>query len=142
MSKTFNKFIMEASNTFKFSNLKRVEFREKGTSYKEKTVPKGSKVIGAVATKKLTAGVTISTLTPFDQKWLSGDGIDTSNVFRVNTQNVSTVVKLNLESGTIAWFDNEYYMNTDKAKFSKAVPYTTVWVDENASDDFRIDVAE
>ena len=148
MQKQYNQFLVEAFNTieeekynFRSSNLKRVEFRTKGASYKEKTVPKGSEVIGAIATKVYTSGVTLSTMTKFDKTWLSSSGIDTSNVFRINTQNVSTLVKLNLDKGTVSWFDNEFYMNTDKPKFSKGVPYTTVWVDENTAEDFGIDVA-
>lgn len=65
------------------------------------------------------AGWNVFALDSSDLKWFKDQGESTKNVFRVATDKGTTLVKINLTTARMLWFDNETYMNTDKISWQK-----------------------
>jgi hypothetical protein len=138
--KTTHQILVEARMSM-FNKLKRVTLRSAG-GYTDKNgwqTPPGSEIIGWLSTKQNPAfGFAISKLTDFDKKWLKETMSDISDIYRISGRNMTTLAKFNLEKGTMSWFDNEHYANTDEPKFGKFIPYTSVFVDHGRLEDFNI----
>lgn len=82
---------------------------------------KGSHPIGWYSNKfNLAAGWGVFVLDSSDQKWLRDKKVKVKNLFRVSTDQTTSIVRLNMQKGTVAWMDNEYLMDTDKVRFKKA----------------------
>jgi hypothetical protein len=61
-----------------------------------------------------------------DRAWLKDKKVPTKGLFRVATDQTTSIVRFNFKTGTVAWLDNEHLMDTDEIKFQKATPYSKV----------------
>lgn len=61
-----------------------------------------------------------------DKAWFKSKGESLKNVFRVATDQTTSLVRFNFKGGTVAWFDNEHLLDTDEIRFMKATPYSKV----------------
>jgi len=93
-------------------------------SYKGKT-------IGWFRTKiNMANGWSIYPLDSKDIRWFKSQKEPTKNVFRVATDKGTTLVKINLTTARMLWFDNDTYMNTDKISWEKRwVTWEELYID-------------
>ena len=63
-------------------------------------------------------GWSLYKLSDFDESWLLESGIALENVFRtVSGNNHIAIVKINFETGTYGFIDNDYYEKTGDLRF-------------------------
>jgi len=134
--KKFDELITEINS----ARLKRVQFRGGGatTSPISNQMVKGS-LIGWFSTKQNPAfGFNIHSLEREDVKWLKSMKVDVSDLYRIVTDKNTTIVKLNLGKGTVAFADNKHLEDTDEFKLEKATPYSKLFVDWGKEKEFGI----
>lgn len=97
-----------------------------GTPYHPRGYKNSSNApIGWFTTKhNSAAGWTVFPLDTDDIAWFKQQKEPMKNVFRVATDQSTSIIKFNFATGTYAFLDNEYLLDTDKIKFQKFSPYT------------------
>lgn len=78
-----------------------------------------TEIIGWFCNKYNTGGWTVSTMSDFDVEWFKSQDVSIENVFRIASDNGMSIAKFDFERGRVAFFDNEFYVNTDKIKFER-----------------------
>jgi hypothetical protein len=88
--------------------------------------------IGWFATKaNMAFGWGIFNLDAGDLHWFRKEKASTKNVYRVASDKGTSVVKLNLKTGTVAWLNDEASAN-DRIKWDRAVKYNRLMIDNEA----------
>ena len=93
----------------------------------------GSDPIGWFSNKHNKAvGWAIYPLDKGDLKWFKDSKESTDMVFRVASDKGTSIVKINLKSNRILWFDNAKYVDTDKITWEKRWwAWDTLLIDNN-----------
>lgn len=90
------------------------------------------KHIGWFRNNHNASGWTVCKMTGFDVQWMEetgfGDAIggknDINGIYRIFSDMGTSVAWFNFETGTVRFFDNETYENTDKPAFERGVKFT------------------
>lgn len=114
---------MKTLNNILFEKVKikagKVSIRQdSGNPYQVKSY-KGKRIAWFSNKYNRAAGWSVFALDSSDLKWFKDQGESTKNVFRVATDRGTTLVKINLTTARMLWFDNDTYINTDKISWEK-----------------------
>ena len=95
----------------------------------------GDNVIGWFATKNNMAfGWTLIKPDKNDIAYIKKNGMNPKDIFRSVGFHGTNFVKINLKTGTYAFADNQYELETDKLKFDKMSKYNRLVVDNYKGD--------
>ena len=134
--------LVDLTESLDVSNLKRVEIRsnQNRSNYKFPDKTAEHKLIGWFKNKHNASGWGIFTLSSYDKKWMRDAGINNFNgLYRTgeDLHNTTSIIKLNLKSGTYAFADNTHMEETDELKFEKMSPYTLLVIDDGMEKYFK-----
>lgn len=137
--KTFKEYLSEASLDTEIVGYKNVILRGKPLGTSDDAHGKLGEPIGWVKTKAQPLGMSLYKPDSADIAWFKKENESLDGVYRTYTSNSRTsLVKLNLGTGTIAHFNNEKYLHTDKIHWLTAYKYTKLYVDMGKEDAFNI----
>lgn len=128
--KTLNTLLSEGK--IKLNPAKTI-LRDSGRTTADYFAYKGSP-IGWFANKtNMAVGWAVYPLDKADLAWFKAEKESTDNVFRVASEKGTSLVKINLKSNRMKWFDNKTYTETDKISWDKQwYSWDRMIIDNNA----------
>lgn len=110
----------------------RVHTRKAGSTSRG-NVPFDYTILGWFHNRQNVIGWIITELSDYDREWIESKGVSTEGVYRSFTvfSDHQNLVRLNFETGTYAFVDNDHLLATDELQFQRATKFTEAWLDLN-----------
>jgi hypothetical protein len=118
----------------------RVSVRDKLPNYPYTyKLPQNAEPLGWFNNKYNIFGWVITKLEKADNIWFRDEGVSIDGVYRVYSDNGNTnIIKLNINSGTYAFINNDHYEKTDEIKFEKMTKFKQLFIDVGKEKEFGV----
>jgi len=108
---------------------KKIYIRENGKTSKINNEDENN-IIGWFSNKyNIAEGWSICELDQNDKEWLKSQNIELKNIFRITSEKNTTIALFDFEKYKVAFFDNNFYLKTDKIKFEKFYTWDRLFFD-------------